>query len=183
MARRIEYFGDPVLTLEQVAFQCRVESEDMEPALIEQIIIPGVTAQCESKTGAAIRGAIYEEDWPANFLSGHALDVGQASELVSIMSRQPDGTWIEQTVPVELQQGQRESFLFFPGTRPAGPLRIRYKAGLDLELNPGVRNWLLMAAATIYRHPEMFLVGQTLAELPSAFLDHLVADITVPPRF
>lgn len=182
MARRIEYFGDPVLTLAQVAFQCRVEPEDMELELIE-IVVPGVTSQCESKTGAAIRGAIYEEDWPASFASGHALDVGQATEIVSIMSRQPDGTWAAQPAPFELQQGQRESFLCFLGDRPAGPLRIRYKAGLDLDLNPGVRNWLLMAAATIYRHPEMFLVGQTLAELPSAFLDHLVADITVPPRF
>jgi hypothetical protein len=183
MARRIEYFGDPVLTLAQVAFQCRVEPEDMEPELIEQIIIPGVTTQCESKTGAAIRGAVYEEDWPANFVSGHALDVGQATQIVSIMSQQPDGTWAEQAGPFELQQGQRESFLFFPAVRPAGPLRIRYKAGLDIDLHPGVRNWLLMAAATIYRHPEMFLVGQTLAELPSTFLDHLVAEVTVPPRF
>ncbi|MGG7557777.1 hypothetical protein [Pseudomonas sp. ES3] len=183
MARRIEYFGDPVLTLAQVAYQCRVEPEDMEPELIEQIIIPGVTAQCESKTGAAIRGAVYEEDWPANFVSGHALDVGQATQIVSIMSQQPDGTWAEQAGPFELQQGQRESYLFFPVARPPGPLRIRYKAGLYIDLHPGVRNWLLMAAATIYRHPEMFLVGQTLAELPSAFLDHLVADITVPPRF
>jgi hypothetical protein len=183
MARRIEYFGDPVLTLEQVAFQCRVEPEDMEPALIEQIIIPGVTAQCESKTGAAVRGAVYEEEWPANRPSGHALDVGQATEVVSISAQQPDGTWSEQAGPFELQQEQRESFLSFPAARPAGRLRIRYKAALDLDLNPGVRNWLLMAAATIYRHPEMFLVGQTLAELPSTFLDHLVAEITVPPRF
>jgi hypothetical protein len=183
MARRIEYFGDPALTLAQVAFQCRVEPEDMEPDLIEQIIIPGVTAQCESKTGAAIRGAVYEEDWPTSFAAGHALDAGQANEIVSVMSRQPDGTWAEQAGPFDLQQGQRESLLFFPSGRPAGPLRIRYKAGLNLDLHPGVRNWLLMAAATIYRHPELFLVGQTLAELPSTFLDYLVAEITVPPRF
>ena len=183
MARRIEYFGEPVLTLAQVAFQCRVEPEDMEPALIEQIIIPGVTAQCESKTGASIRGAVYEEEWPADRPSGHALDVGQANEVVSIFAQLPDGTWAEQARPYELRQEQRESFLSFPAARPSGRLRIRYKAGLDLELNPGVRNWLLMAAATIYRHPEMFLVGQTLAELPSTFLDHLVAEITVPPRF
>jgi hypothetical protein len=183
MARRIEYFGDPVLTLEQVAFQCRVEPEDMEPALIEQIIIPGVTTQCESKTGASIRGAVYEEEWPADRLSGHALDVGQASEIVSVLSQQPDGTWVEQTGPFDLRQDQRESFLFFPASRPGGRLRIRYRAALDLDLHPGVRNWLLMAAATIYRHPEMFLGGQTLIELPSAFLDHLVAEITVPPRF
>lgn len=183
MARRIEYFGDPVLTLEQVAFQCRVEPEDMEPALIEQIIIPGVTTQCESKTGASIRGAVYEEEWPADRPNGHALDVGQANEVVSVLSQQPDGTWVDQPGTFELRQDQRESFLYFPASRPAGRLRIRYKAALDLDLNPGVRNWLLMAAATIYRHPEIFLVGQTLAELPSAFLDHLVADITVPPRF
>ncbi|AWY39424.1 hypothetical protein DKY63_05700 [Pseudomonas putida] len=183
MARRIEYFGEPVLTLAQVAFQCRVEPEDMEPELIEQIIIPGVTSQCESKTGAALRGATYEEDWPVSFASGHALDIGQASEIVSIMLQQADGTWAAESAPFELQQGPRESFLHFHGARPTGPLRIRYKAGLDLDLYPGVRNWLLMAAATIYRHPEMFMVGQSLAELPSTFLDHLVADITVPPRF
>ncbi|WP_460111739.1 hypothetical protein [Pseudomonas sp. H3_D04] len=183
MARRIEYFGEPVLTLAQVAFQCRVEPEDMEPALIEQIIIPGVTTQCESKTGASIRGAIYEEDWPTHFAAGHALDVGQANEIVSVMAQQADGAWVAQPGPFELRQDQRESFLFFPSLRPAGVLRIRYKAQLDMAVHPGVRNWLLMAAATIYRHPEMFLVGQTLAELPSAFLDHLVAEITVPPRF
>ena len=183
MARRIEYFGDPALTLAQVAFQCRIEPEDMEPELIEQIIIPGVTTQCESKTGAAIRGAVYEEDWPAHFSAGHPLDIGQANEIVSVMSQQQDGTWTAQAGPFDLQQGQRESLLFFPGGRPTGALRIRYKAALDLDLYPGVRNWLLMAAAAIYRHPEMFLVGQSLAELPSAFLDHLVAEITVPPRF
>lgn len=183
MARRIEYFGEPVLTLEQVAFQCRVEPEDMEPALIEQIIIPGVTAQCESKTGAAVRGAVYEEEWPADRQSGHALDVGQATEIVSVLSQQASGSWVEHAGPFDLRQDQRESFLHFPAVRPGGRLRIRYKAGLDLDLNPGVRNWLLMAAATIYRHPEMFLVGQALAELPSTFLDHLVAEITVPPRF
>lgn len=183
MARRIEYFGDPVLTLEQVAFQCRLEPEDMEPGLISDIIIPGVTTQCESKTGAGIRGAIYEEDWPAAFPSGHALDIGQATEVVSVKVRQPDGAWIDHAGPVDLEQGQRESFVSFPAGRPAGALRIRYKAGTDLDLHPSVRNWLLMAAATIHRHPEMFLVGQSLSELPSDFLDHLVAEITVPPRF
>lgn len=183
MARRIEYFGEPVLTLAQVAFQCRVEPEDMEPELVEQIIIPGVTAQCESKTGAAIRGAVYEEEWPAGRPSGHALDMGQAFEVVSVFAQQPDGTWAEQVGSFELLREQRESFLSFPAARPRGRLRIRYKAALELDLHPGVRNWLLMAAATIYRHPEMFLVGQTLAELPSTFLDHLVAEVTVPPRF
>lgn len=183
MARRIEYIGDPVLTLAQVASQCRIEPEDLDPVLIDQIIIPGVTGQCEARTGASIRAALYEEDWPAHYLAGHPLDVGQAFEVVSVSALQPDGAWSEQAVPFDLRQGQRESFLHFPKGRPAGELRIRYKAALDLELQPSVRNWLLMAAATFIKHPEMFVVGQALAELPSSFLASLISEVTVPPRF
>lgn len=95
----MEYFGDPVLTLDQVAFQCRVEPEDMASELIEQIIIPGVTTQCESKTGAAIRGAVYEEEWPADRQSGHALDVGQASEIVSVFSLQETAVGSSNSAP------------------------------------------------------------------------------------
>lgn len=183
MARRIEYFGDPVLTLAQVAYQCRMEPEDMQSELIEQIVIPGITGQCESRTGAAIRGAIYEEEWPAHFGTGRPLDVGQANEIISVSALQPDGSWLEQVGPFELRQGQRESFVYFPAGRPAGVLRLRYKAQVSLEAYPSVRNWLLMAAATAVRHAEVFVVGQAMVELPSHFLDHLVADITVPPRF
>lgn len=183
MARRIEYIGDPVLTLAQVAYQCRMEPEDLQPELIEQIVIPGVTGQCESRTGAAIRGALYEEEWPAHFGSGLPLDTGQANEIVSIAAQQSDGTWLALSGPFELRQGQRESFLYFPCGRPAGVLRIQYKAGLNLDAYPSVRNWLLMAAATAIRNAELFVVGQSLAELPSSFLAHLVDEITVPPRF
>lgn len=183
MARRIEYIGEPVLTLAQVAQQCRIELEDLDADLVGEIIIPGVTTQCESKTGASIRAALFEEDWPGHFPSGHHLDWGQASEVVSVSVMLQGGAWSNVPGPFDLRQGQRESFLFFPVGRPSGELRIRYKAGLDLALWPGVRNWMLMAAATALKHPEMFIVGQALAELPSSFLDHLLADITVPPRF
>ncbi|MNJ68536.1 hypothetical protein D3C77_647920 [compost metagenome] len=84
---------------------------------------------------------------------------------------------------VELRQGGKESYLFFPAGRPAGRLRIRYRAGVDLEAHPGVLSWLLMAAETAFTHRGLMVVGQSLTELPSSFIDHLIADITVPPRF
>ena len=84
---------------------------------------------------------------------------------------------------VQLTQGGKESYLEFPGGRPAGRLRIRYRAGVDLEAHPGVRSWLLMAAETAFTHRGVLIVGQGLAEVPSSFVDHLLADITVPPRF
>lgn len=183
MARRIAYTGAPVLTLEQVAFQCRAEVEDLQPELIEQIIIPGVTAQGESMTGAAIREATYEEDWPASYPSGHSLDVGQVVAVESVAVLGESGVSVPFEGAVQLTQGGKESYLEFPGGRPAGRLRIRYRAGADLEAHPGVRSWLLMAAETAFTHRGVLIVGQALAEVPSSFVDHLLADITVPPRF
>ncbi|UVL26232.1 hypothetical protein [Pseudomonas donghuensis] len=183
MARRIAYTGAPVLTLEQVAIQCRTEPEDLQPELIDLIIIPGVTAQAESKTGAAIREAVYEEDWPASYPSGHSLDVGQVVAIESVLAVGDVGQETAFEGRVELRQGGKESYLIFPAGRPEGRLRIRYRAGVDLEAHPGVLSWLLMAAETAFTHRGLLVVGQSLTELPSSFIDHLIADITVPPRF
>ena len=183
MARRIAYIGDPVLTVAQVAYQCRLDPEDVQTELIEGVIIPGVTGQAESRTGAAIQQAEYEEEWPAQYPSGHALDVGQATDIVSISQIQSDGSSVELTVAHNLRNRGRESFLYFPDGRPAGDLLIRYKGGVDLELNPAVRTWLLMQAATAHEFRETLISGTILAELPASMLDSLLAEITVPPRF
>ncbi|MBA1321194.1 hypothetical protein [Pseudomonas plecoglossicida] len=183
MARRIEYTGPPVLTLEQVAYQCRAEPEDLQPELINQIIIPGVTSQGESKTGAAIRKAVYEEDWPPHYPSGHLLDIGQVVSVESIHVLGDAGQVSPFTGQFELIRGGKESYLNFPNGRPQGRLRIRYHAGVDVAAYPGVLSWLLMAAETAFTQRGMLVVGQSLAEMPSSYLDHLLADITVPPRF
>lgn len=183
MARRVAYSGDAPITLEDVARQCRVEVEDLEPELIEHVIIPGVIAQAESRTGAAIRPAEYSEEWPEQYASGHALDIGQATEILSVHRVAADGSTVELDAPRYLEQGQRESFLHFPGGRPSGVLRIRYKAGVDPDAYPGARLWLLMGAATAYEFRETMVAGTILTELPSTFLASLLAEIEVPARF
>lgn len=183
MARRIAYIGDAPITLAEVALQCRVEVDDLQPELIEQIIVPGVIGQAEARTGAAIREAEYEEDWPEGYPSGHALDMGQAFEVVSVSRVLADGSAEEVTAPRYLSRSQRESFLHFGEGRPPGLLRIRYKAGVDTEAYPGVRLWLLMSAATAYEFRETLVIGTILAELPSSFLDSLLSEIEVPARF
>lgn len=183
MARRIAYTGDPVLTLDQVAYQCRLDPEDTVPELIEGVIIPGVTAQAEERTGAGIRQAEYEEEWPAHYCSGHALDIGQATNILSISRILADGSDQELTVAHNLRNRGKESFLYFPEGRPEGELLIRYQAGADLDVYPSVRTWLLMQAATAHENREALVVGTILTELPSTMLDSLLAPITVPPRF
>lgn len=183
MARRLVYLGGPVITLAEVARQCRLDASEVQRELIEQIIIPGVTAQAEQRTGAAIRMAEYEEEWPESYGSGHALDVGQASSVRSVRRVHADGRTEYLADPVRLQQSQRESFLHFPNGRPAGVLQIRYWAGFNPEAYPGVRLWLLMSAATAFEFRETLVSGTILAELPSSFTDSLLGEITVPPRF
>lgn len=183
MAKRIAYIGQPVLTLEEVARQCRVEVEDLQPELIEMIIIPGVTAQCEARAGAAIREATYEEEWPPAYGSGHALDVGQVKEVQSVSVRESDGSLTALQVPHVLQHSARESFLIFPAGRPPGRLVIRYSAGVDLDAYPGVKSWMLMHAATAHEFRETQVSGGVLHELAPSFMDSLLADVSLPPRF
>src|SRR5690606_34284168 len=166
MARRIQYDVAQVLSVEDVAAQCRVEADDLQTDLVEQVIIPGVIAQAEAKTGAAIRPAVYEEEWPESYGSGRPLDVGQADEVLAIHRVEPDGSLTElQPLPaLRLERGQRESFLHFVQGRPSGRLVIRYHAGTDLVAYPGVRQWLLMQAATAHEFRETLVVGTILAE-------------------
>lgn len=183
MAQRIAYTGAPVLTPQDIATWRRNDAVLLESDLLEQIVIPGVVAQCESRTGAAIQEARYVEHWPVHRPSGDALDTGQAFEVESVEVIAPDGTATPITAPVVLRREQRESFVSFPGGRPAGLLRITYKAGADLDAYPGVRNWLLMHIGTVYAQRESMVQGGAVVELPGQFLDHMLAEITVPPRF
>ncbi|MCQ9422716.1 hypothetical protein NRB16_04110 [Pseudomonas sp. LJDD11] len=183
MGRRIAYIGEPVLTVAEVAYQCRLEPEDVQEELISGIIIPGVTAQAEAKTGAGIRVAEYEDHWPESYRSGHALDIGQAREVLSISRLAKDGSVELLDVAYFLRVDRQESFLIFTEERPPGELLIRYTAGTDLERCPAVRTWLLMQSATAHEFRETLVSGVSLAELPGSMLDTLLAEITVPPRF
>lgn len=183
MARRIGYTGDPVITLADVARQCRVEPGDLQPELIEGVIIPAVTAQAEARTGAAIRTALYEEDWSFGYRRDRAFDVGQVREVVSVQRVLAGGRLENIEGAPWLRYVGTEALPQFPGDMPAGPLRFHYTAGVDLDVHPGVRMWLLLSAATAYEFRETLVSGTILAEIPATFTDALLADITLPPRF
>ena len=183
MARRIAYTGAPVITPQIVAEWRRNDAVLVESDLLTNIIIPGVVAQCESRTGAAIQAARYVETWPEHYGSGRALDVGQATEVESVDVLSADGAPVPSGAVHYLQQEQRESYLHFPAGRPAGVLRITYVAGVDLAAYPAVLNWLLLHIGTVYAQRESLVVGTGVVELPRGFTDHMLAEITVPPRF
>lgn len=181
MARRIEYTGPPILTLQEVADQVREDVADMQIQFVENVVIPGVTTQCETVTGAAIRTGTYEEDWPVSRISA-ALDRGQACKVLRVTPVDaPDHEFDLQHFRLDI--GQRISQLTVGPAVRGVPLRITYRAGLDFAVWPGVKSWLLMQAASMYALRESMTLGAVAAPLPPSFLGILVADITVPPRF
>lgn len=66
---------------------------------------------------------------------------------------------------------------------PSGELQITYTAGANLAAYPSVRNWLLLHIGTVYAQRESLVIGASVAELPATYLDSMLSDITVPPRF
>lgn len=110
---------------------------------------------------------------------GGWLDVGQVRNVIAVHRLDGGGR-----LPVEgyaIEHDMRQSALRFQGKEP-GSIRIEYEAGIDLELHPQVKTWLLMQAAALYAQRET-LTAEKLSMLPDSFINTMLSDITVPPRF
>lgn len=179
MAQRLRYTGDPVLTWQEVDAQVQGLPLDQQ-TLVTTVIIPAVTAQAEAITGAAVRRAEYVEDWPATGRHGGWLDVGQVTRIVSVRVHGADEDL--PSTAYTLHPGQRMARLQLHPVLQQ-PLRITYEAGLDLAAYPSVKQWLLMQAATLFAQRELLVTGTIVARMPESFVDTLLSDITLPPRF
>lgn len=179
MAQRLRYTGDPPITPEEVATQARTTLVALELALVRDVIIPAVTAQCESITGAAIRLAEYQQAYLPDKAGACWLDHGQVRNIIAVTAT--DGTVIDPD-DYRVIHTQRESAVQ-PIGLSVGFDRVTYEAGVDLQAYPGVKAWLLMAAATLYGQRELLITGTIVASVPASFIDHMLAEITVPPRF
>lgn len=65
---------------------------------------------------------------------------------------------------------------------------VEFTAGMTpanfSERFPGVNQWILLACGWAYENREMFLAGNgSLIEMPSSYVDSLLAPITTSPRF
>lgn len=178
MARRVAYCGDPPLTKQDLTAWLQETDSTVHGAVVD-LIIPAVVGQCEAITGAAIRMASYEEVWPVPHRFGGFLDVGQVREVTAVHRLDGGGQLAPGSYSIE--HGMRQSALRLQGAEQY-PIRIEYQAGIDLDLYPQVKAWLLMQAAALYAQRET-LTAEKLSMLPDGFINTMLADITVPPRF
>lgn len=193
MAELLSYTGDEPLTFAQVAAHCRLDDDDSERELIEQVLIPAARQQAEVKTGAALRQAIYREYWPTTRPIQQRLDKGQVRRLIGVgqFDLSPDSASYGAVQPLAMAghivNRNGEAFLHLPGPRPAGVLVVDYEAGADLSIYPGAVQWLLLTVAALYENRESLIVGNgagvAIAELPPRFTDSLLAPLTLPSLF
>lgn len=180
MAQRLRYTGEPVLTLQDVEAQVQGGLPADQQQLVTDVIIPAVTAQAEAITGAAIREAEYAEHWPAGGRASGWLDKGQVKSIVSVKLQGSDQSLPPSTYSLHIEQRLARLQLHF--VSPPPPLTITYIAGLNLEVYPSVKQWLLMQAATLFAQRELLANG-VVAAVPTSYVDSLLSDITLPPRF
>lgn len=179
MAQRLRYTGAPVLTYQDVDAQVQGLPADQQ-SLVTDVIIPAVTAQAEAITGAAIREAEYAEHWPAGGRAGGWLDVGQVKRIISVQAQGAAQPLPETAYSLHISQRMARLQLH---DMPPQPLLITYAAGLNLEAYPSVKQWLVMQAATLFAQREVLVTGTIVAKLPESFIDSMLADIVLPPRF
>jgi uncharacterized phiE125 gp8 family phage protein len=168
------------ISVAEVKAQARILS-GAEDALIADIIIPAARQLAETRTGAAIRKGIYRETVKAFPNGDLTLGKGRAFEVVSFTC----AAAIVPSSDYELLQLGNDSVLGRTNTWPAGgPVAIEYKAGVDLADFPTVKQWMLLACAWAFEQRELFAHGQqAFAEMPSSYVDALLAPLQVPPRF
>lgn len=178
----------PVLTLVEMRQQCRIdagwspEETAAEDALLRRLERAAVRAG-EGKLGGPLLAADYRltlDAWPD--LPWLTLPTANARAVVAIQllqggQRQPWTDFIALTDGPRLQLKPRACA--WPATDAApDAIQIDYRAGLADSgdaVPEDVRQWLLFLVGTYYEHREALIAGATLTELPSGFVDGLLA--------
>lgn len=173
----LQYLPDsqePV-TVDEVKANCRI-LHDAEDAFIEDVIIPAARKLAETRAGAAIRPARYEDILPS--LERYPLSLGQVYEVEKVAVA---GVELDAAAFSLIDLG-REALIDAPGFADA-IATVTYKAGVkDMLKEPGLKAWLLLAAGWFYQQRELFVKGQAVQQMPRSFVDALLDPITQPPR-
>ncbi|PRP70882.1 hypothetical protein BUE93_09485 [Chromobacterium amazonense] len=178
----------PVLTIEEMRQQCRIDAgwSQEETAAEDKLLLRLERAAVragEGKLGGPLLAADYRltlDAWPD--LPWLTLPTAHAREVTAIQQLQGGHrqSWADF---IALADGPRLQLKPRAGAWPAtdaapDAIQIDYRAGLAESgdaVPEDVRHWLLFRVGTYYEHREALLAGATLTELPTSFVDGLLA--------
>lgn len=168
----IEYLDDKEpLTLQDVKAQCSVGFAE-DDAYFTGVVIPAARALAEEVSGSAIRPARYTEQFET--ASAMVLGKGCVQAVESVLV---DGE------PVAFTTTQRGcSTVVHAPTAQGKPAQVTYTAGINITNHPGVRAWMLLAAAWLYANRELIAERDGPKE-PPHIAKSLLSSINVHPGF
>lgn len=174
---------EPV-TLAEAKVQCRVDSDiTTEDALISALITAAVQ-QCEHELGRALITQTWEQvldEFPAAELP---LDKPDAKSVVSV--KYLDTTGVEQTLAPSAYYVDLDTMpgwvlpavdTDWPDTYDsANAVRVRFTTGYgDASAVPaGIKAWIKLRVATMFKFREQIASGASVSELPGGFADRLL---------
>lgn len=175
----VAYTSGSVEPLDWAAVKAQIHADDdTEQSFVETYIIPAVRQMAEAKTGTVLREATFTESWDA-VAAGHLIPFA-VSGVKSVESVTAKGVAVDASGYTLVTIGCA-SYIKFDSDQES--LLLNYTAGLNMAAYPGVLAWMLLACAWAYAQREMMTVGQSIEEMPSSYLDSMLAPITVAPKF
>lgn len=170
------------LTVEDLVAHARLGSDEATAlaSYLESVVIPAARQLAETRSGAAIRRASFQDHRAAVPRGAIQLGMGQAYSIESI------------TIAGQLQDPSTYSLLVIDkdprvvpatGYWPHGSVTVVYQAGIDdMTRYPSVKNWMLLAATWMIEQPSMFTLEQAVQSMPASYVDSLLAPISVDCR-
>jgi len=170
------------LTVDDLVAHARLGTDEATAlaSYLETVVIPAARQLAETRAGAAIRRATYQDHRTSVPRGAIQLGMGQAYAVESL------------TIAGQLQDPSSYSLLVIDkdprvipshGRWPHGPLTVVYNAGIeDMSRYPSVKNWMLLAAAWMLEQPSMFTLEQAVQSMPASYVDSLLAPISVDCR-
>lgn len=163
----IKYIADEPLTLNEAKTQCKADDDDDD--LLTNLVIPASRALAESKTGSAIRLAVYQEDF--SNMRQIILPVGGVCKINSVKSNDVE-------IPYASIISRRLTVI---STNTDASGSVTFEAGIDIKNYPDVKAWMLLACGWLYMNRELLIANGSLSAPPIA--ESLLSAISVPTGF
>lgn len=173
---------DEPLSLDLLVAHARLGSDEAAAldTYLQTVVIPAARQLAEVRSGAAIRRARFQESRPSAPRQDIQLGIGQVYDIeqVTVGDATLDPSHYELEIIDKDPRVRRVGDAW-----PVGKVTVVYQAGIeDLSRFPTVLHWMLLAATWMLEQPSMFTLEQAVQEMPSKFIDGLLAPISIDCR-
>lgn len=174
---------EPV-TLAEAKLQCRVDADITRDDALITALITAAREQCEHEVGRALITQTWEQVLDA--FPTAELPLGRPDPITVVSVKYIDEAGTEITLDPSAYYADLDTMAgwvlpaegtTWPTTNDtANAVRVRFTAGYGAAsaVPAGIKAWILMRVATMYKFREEIAAGASVAALPGSFVDRLL---------